>query len=150
MAGENCGMLIFSAVDHALKSDLTRLSQLVIEPLRALIHSQMREMEQRGIASEWLLPQDEAKRSGKLGSWHRLEQLTMEKKCKPLVLFATPELLLKTKQPGKHLKKLVEMNHLVLVVVDEFDFVNETNEIYRPEVVPCLINHACVLSQLFC
>ena len=103
-------------------------------------------MKKCGIASERLLPQEEAKRCGKFGSSHRLEQLTMEKNCKPLVLFATPELLLKNKKPSKNLKKLVEMKRLVLVVVDEFDFVNETNEIYRPEVVLSLINHARMLS----
>lgn len=104
--------------------------QLVIEPLRELIFSQIKELKNRGVNVTRLLPQHDVK----IGELHGPDYLRhLVQNCnigreKPLIIFSTPELL---KDCSSTIKALADNRRLSLIVFDEFDYINECHQQYR-------------------
>lgn len=113
-----------------------------MEPLRALISSQISELKQRKINVERLLPADEVSDPGKLHAYDYLQRLTNSyNRENPLIIFCTPEILYKCACENGLIQSLVEKNLMSLVVIDEFDYIDDCYEQYRNEyttIVPKL------------
>lgn len=112
--------------------------QIVIEPLRSLIESQIVELRNRNVLTEKLLNLDDASALRKPRAKERLNELSKCKEKKARVLFCTPELF---KHVEDEMKMLVEKRMISLIVVDEFDIIQDAIPTYRAEyltLVPLL------------
>jgi superfamily II DNA helicase RecQ len=117
---------------------------LVVEPLRALISSQIEQLRGRGVNVEQLLSHSDAKLSHELPALDYLQtlvnQYTQHKEDPqpssrlPLIIFSTPEII---KSPSclAAIKCLAAKNLLSLVVFDEFDYVDGCHEHFRSSYV---------------
>jgi superfamily II DNA helicase RecQ len=110
----------------------------VVEPLRALIDSQVKELRKKGVNVESLLTLSDAASQRRQHAALRLNELAHQNDRSPLVLFSTPELICFCVDG---VRSLVAKRLLSLIVIDEFDCIDESNDIYRrtyTEVVPKL------------
>ena len=67
--------------------------QLVVEPLRALIFSQMKELAERGVNVARLLPRDDVTTKGQFYAPDYLSHIVQDYnigQAKPLIIFSTP------------------------------------------------------------
>jgi superfamily II DNA helicase RecQ len=114
----------------------------VIEPLRALIDCQVKQLSQKGVNVETLLTGEDAIRHHKHGAAARLKELAEQNIQEPLILFSTPELIM-TSGCFDGVCLLVAKGLLSLIVVDEFDCIDESNDVFRKsyiDLVPKLKN----------
>lgn len=127
------------------------LKQLVIEPLRALIDSQVKELCGKGVNVETLLTLSDAKIQGRQHAALRLNELAQQNYPMQTILFSTPEMICGCLDG---LRSLVTRRLLSLIVIDEFDCIDESNDVYRKtytELVPKLkaITRSTSLPFLF-
>jgi superfamily II DNA helicase RecQ len=109
----------------------------VIEPLRALISSQLKELKAKDFSAENLLSKEDALIYRRYDAKRRMHLLfnhltaSGEKSADrmvPRILFCTPEIFSSIKEEVK----LFVLHRLIsLIVVDEYDFLQEANENYR-------------------
>ena len=113
---------------------------MVVEPLRALIDSQVQQLRGKGVNVNQLLTVDEAKQNRKLSSRDYLQTLINKGHCDdgPLIIFSTPELI---NHCVNQIGCLSEKKMLSLVVIDEFDYISDCNVNHRKAyttIVPTL------------
>jgi superfamily II DNA helicase RecQ len=104
---------------------------LVVEPLRALIASQIVELENRGLNVVKLLTADEASSAGMHGPKYLENLAKVYSRQKSLIIFSTPELLSLCIDQNGPICTLVKQGLMSLVVLDEFDCISESHEQYR-------------------
>jgi superfamily II DNA helicase RecQ len=105
-----------------------------VEPLRALITSQIADLTRRGLNVVRLLTRDETSSGGMHGTDFLRHLLTVNKKDlidKPLIIFATPELLSCCMEENGPVHALIKKSIISLVVIDEFDSIYDSHEQYR-------------------
>ena len=105
--------------------------QLVIEPLRALIQSQISDLRSRGITAESLLSKEDSGAVDKLRAKDRLTELSnmgTKQEAPARLLFCTPEMFTNVIPEVKH---LVSKRLISLIVVDEFDVIEDASTNYR-------------------
>jgi superfamily II DNA helicase RecQ len=119
------------------------ICQLVVEPLRALIFSQIKELTQRKVCVTRLLSRDEAnaalsredgnakpdKLYGPDYLWHLVRHYNNTEM--PLIIFSTPELLSTCTGEKGPIQALAVEKKMSLIVLDEFDYIDECHHQYR-------------------
>lgn len=107
--------------------------QLIIEPLRALIESQVNELKRRKMCVENLLTQKDATENN-LAAGERLHHILTSRKHgdshEPLILFSTPELLQGIGIQAQ-IQECVRYRLISMIVVDEFDEIQNATKSYR-------------------
>jgi superfamily II DNA helicase RecQ len=101
---------------------------LVIEPLRALITSQIEQLKRGGVKVEKLLTFEEATGPLEPPGRHRLQQLAAENIKRPLMIFSTPEII---ENCLSEVRWLADKHLLSLIVIDEFDYIEECDHTFR-------------------
>jgi superfamily II DNA helicase RecQ len=101
----------------------------VIEPLRALIDSQIDDLRKKGLKVEELLPKTDACNINELQAKDRLQELVNRPHSSPYILFLTPELF---ECVQDQVKEMVKRQMISLIVVDEYDCIEEANFMFRP------------------
>ena len=116
--------------------------KLVVEPLRALIFSQVKELTQRSVNVARLLSRDDVNHPGDLYGPDYLHHLSNNfDNEKSLIIFSTPELLSKCCEKNGTIYTLVKKRLLSLIVIDEFDYIDECHQQHRnayTTIVPSL------------
>ena len=111
--------------------------QLVVEPLNALISSQVEELEQRNVRVVRLLSRKDTpyiKTSPeKIYGPEYMRYLVdnFDNNKIPLIIFTTPELLSTCTEENGPLQALAQKQILSLIVLDEFDYIDECHQQHR-------------------
>lgn len=99
---------------------------------------------------EALLTVEDAQRERKSPAAIRLNEIARDNCRDPLILFATPEMMT-TKSCLDGFRSLVYRDQISLVVIDEFDFIEESSALYRtsylkivPELREVIQGHSIV------
>lgn len=131
-----------SLIPHMKRILLHPYYQLVVEPLRALINSQMKELSQRTLKVARLLSRDDVKHPRDLYGPDYLRHLANNFDPKDsLIIFSTPELLSTCSDKNGIIQELVRKRLLSLIVIDEFDYIDECHQQHRnayTTIVPSL------------
>lgn len=111
----------------------SRYLQLVIEPLRALIESQVSELKRRGVCVEKLLPYKDVINNDDIAARDRLDHILEIIRIKdnneePRILFMTPELFQVVQMK---VKEFVQRRLISLIVIDEFDEIQNAKLSFR-------------------
>jgi superfamily II DNA helicase RecQ len=105
------------------------LSQLVVEPLKALVYSLESQLRSKNVNVEALLTDEEAKADGSMKASDRLRLLCLATGSRdPLILLATAKLV---EGCRTEISQLVENNLLSLVVIDEFDYIEKSTATFQ-------------------
>lgn len=111
--------------------------QIVVEPLNALISSQIDELSKRKVRVMKLLsrmdsPYSKTRPEDQYGLdylWYLVVHYHNDKE--PLIIFTTPELLSKCAKENGPIQVLAEKKFLSLIVLDEFDYIDDCHQHYR-------------------
>jgi superfamily II DNA helicase RecQ len=112
-------------------------SQIVVEPLNALILSQINELSTRKVRVVKLLsrmdtPSSKTRPEDQYGLDYLWDLVVhYHNDTEPLIIFTTPELLSKCTEENGPIQALAEKKFLSLIVLDEFDYIDDCHQYYR-------------------